>query len=128
MDPRPRSDRFTPNGLRSARATVLRIAASALIACLACAPAIAGADDGERAPKPATCVKVHTEARYVPYGYDHIVELENTCDKAMVCDVSTDVNPTPTTVELAAGETKSTLTYRGSPASEFKAQVDCKEQ
>jgi hypothetical protein len=90
--------------------------------------AVAAAGDGDEAPTPETCVKVHTHARYVPYGYDHIVELENTCGKAMRCDVSTDVNPTPASVELGSGETKSILTYRGSPASEFTAQVDCKQQ
>jgi hypothetical protein len=87
------------------------------------------ADDGERGPKPAgDCVKVTSEARYAAYGYDHIVTLENTCDGAMRCEVSTDVNPTPATVELAKGETKSVLTFRGSPASEFKAKAECKPQ
>jgi hypothetical protein len=100
----------------------------ALLATLACPAAIAAAGEGDDAPNPAACVKVRTEARYVPYGYDHIVELENTCGRAMRCDVASNVNPTPTSVDLATGETKSVLTYRGSPASEFTAQVDCKQQ
>jgi hypothetical protein len=86
------------------------------------------AADGERSPVPGNCVKVSTEARYAAYAYDHVVTLESGCDQAMRCEVSTDVNPTPSTVELARGETKSVLTYRGSPAREFKANVECKAQ
>ena len=114
------------NAPRSTRAAWLKAVAIALLAALATPAAIARAGEGDDAPNPANCVKVHTEARYVPYGYDHIVELENTCEKAMRCDVTTNVNPTPASVDLASGETKSVLTYRGSPASEITAQVDCK--
>ena len=111
------------------RSLAARLAVASLLVALAIPGAVARAADGEEGPpNPAKCVKVRTEARYAAYGYDHVVELENTCDKAMTCDVSTDVNPTPASVDLAAGETKSVLTYRGSPASEFKAQVDCKQQ
>src|SRR5262245_12735354 len=97
----------------------LGVAVASLLALLAIS-AIATADDGEEGPNPAKCVKVTMSSRYVAYGYDHVVDLNNTCDKAMRCDVSTDVNPTPSSVDLAPGEAKSVLTYRGSPASEFK--------
>jgi hypothetical protein len=114
---------------RLGRSLATSIALISLLGALAIPSTIARAADGEEGPpKPAKCVNVRTEARYAAYGYDHVVELENTCDKAMRCDVSTDVNPTPASVDLAIGETKSVLTYRGSPASEFKAQVECKQQ
>lgn len=105
---------------------------SLALALLCFAAGEVAADDGERgrpAPQqPKECVKVSTEARYAAYGYDHLVDVTNGCDKAMTCDVSTNVNPTPTTVEVAVGETKTVLTYRGSPAREFSAKVDCKPQ
>jgi len=41
-------------------------------------------------------VNVHSEARYGAYGYDHLVEVENTCDKTLVCRVKTNLNPEPT--------------------------------
>jgi hypothetical protein len=90
--------------------------------------AFAGAlDDGERgAPKSPNCIRVHSEARYSGYGYDHVVEIENGCAKAMVCTVKTDVNPEPTKVSLPAREKTTVVTFRGSPAREFKADVQCK--
>jgi len=123
MDPNPLI-------LTIARARMARSFAAALLLCAAGIVASASADDSERGPAPAPkdCVKMSSEARYAAYGYDHIVTLENTCEKAMVCEVTTDVNPTAATVELAKGETKSVLTYRGSPASEFKPKTDCKAQ
>jgi hypothetical protein len=123
---------MTPNPLILciARARLARAFFAALLLCGAGIAARATADDGERGPAtpPADCVKASSEARYAAYAYDHIVTLENTCEKPMVCEVTTDVNPTPATVELAKGETKSVLTYRGSPAREFKAKSDCKAQ
>src|SRR5690242_14572650 len=101
---------------RLGRSLAARLAVTSLLVALAIPGTVARAADGEEGPpSPAKCVKVRTEARYGAYGYDHVVELENTCDKAMTCDVATDVNPTPASVDLAAGETKSVLTYRGSP-------------
>jgi hypothetical protein len=119
-----------PMLLGIARARLARSFCAAVLLCVVGVGAGASADDSERGPAPprGDCVKVSSEARYAAYGFDHIVTLENTCDTAMRCEVTTDVNPTPTTVELAKGETKSVLTYRGSPASEFKAKADCKAQ
>lgn len=127
MQPEPTSMHAPTRRVRSAVAALL--ATASLLVVLATPGTGARAADGEDGPpNPGKCVKVRTSARYVAYGYDHVVELENTCNKAMSCDVSTDANPTPATVELAIGETKSVLTYRGSPASEFTAKVDCKQQ
>jgi hypothetical protein len=127
MHPEPSSNHAPTRRVASALAALL--ATISLSVVLAVPGSIARAADGEEGPpNPAKCVKVRTSARYVAYGYDHVVELENTCNKAMSCAVSTDANPTPASVDLAIGETKSVLTYRGSPASEFTAQVDCKQQ
>jgi hypothetical protein len=84
-------------------------------------------DAGEGPPENPECVHVRTEARYVAYGYDHIVEIENTCEKAMRCTVMTDVNPEIAIVSVAVGQTRSITTFRGSPSREFKATVACAE-
>jgi hypothetical protein len=84
-------------------------------------------DAGAAPPPCPECVHVRTEARYVAYGYDHIVEIENECEKTMLCTVMTDVNPQAASVSVAAGQTRSITTFRGSPAREFKATVLCDE-
>jgi hypothetical protein len=88
----------------------------------------AHADESERpdAPPKKSCVAVATSAPYVNYGYDHVVTLAAGCEKPQRCTVKTDVAPTPVTVERAATESKSVVTFRGSPSSEFKADVSCK--
>jgi hypothetical protein len=89
------------------------------------------APGSEERPGPAgspECVHVRTEARYIPYGYDHIVEIENTCDKAVHCSIATDVNPTTVELTVPAGQKRSVTTFRGSPAREFKPDVTCKPQ
>lgn len=106
----------------------------------ACVLVIAGAWVASRAeaaptegknPPPAKaakdeCVKVHAQAPYRGYGYDHIVELRNTCPKPAVCQVATDVSPTAVEQSVPAGETRQVLTLRGSPASTFVPAVSCK--
>jgi hypothetical protein len=87
-----------------------------------------GSDErGEPTGNPE-CVSVRTEARYVAYGYDHIVEVENACDKAVRCTVATDVNPTSSSLAVPPRQTRSVTTFRGSPAREFKADVACQLQ
>jgi hypothetical protein len=84
-------------------------------------------DDGERGEAPKEkCAHVRTQAPYRAYGYDHEVLIENTCPKPIDCSVKTNVNPEVTTVRVAPHATETIVTYRGSPASEFKADVDCK--
>jgi hypothetical protein len=84
-------------------------------------------DDSERGtPVKEKCAQVHTQAPYRAYGYDHEVVIENTCPKPINCSVKTDVNPEIATVRVAAHATETVVTYRGSPAREFKADVDCK--
>lgn len=78
--------------------------------------------DGGGVPK---CASVRSEARYGAYGYDHLVEIENSCERALQCTVKTDVNPEPTQVRVGPKEKATVLTFRGSPAREFKADVRC---
>ena len=74
---------------------------------------------------PAACVTAHGRVIYGALGYDHYVELENTCARAFACTVSTNVNPTPIDVVVPDLGTVSVLTFRGSPAREFMPYVTC---
>lgn len=71
------------------------------------------------------CVEYRTEASFASVGYDHLVHLTNKCDKAAACSVTTNVNPEPASVSLAPGEKQTIVTWRGSPAREFTASVNC---
>lgn len=82
------------------------------------------AQDGG-APAPVTCVTSRTEARYSGYGYDHLVHLRSACEAVARCSVSTNVNPAPQTVRLEPGREATVVTFRGSPAREFTARVEC---
>lgn len=72
-----------------------------------------------------SCIGVRSEARWVPYGYNHVVVLDDRCPTDASCVVSTDVNPTPQTVAVKAGTSVEVLTFNASPASQFVAKVDC---
>jgi hypothetical protein len=99
-----------------------------VLLAVAAATAFADAVDGgqREASQNPKCLEVHPSARYSGYGYDHVVEIDNTCDRAMSCTVKTDVGSDATTVKVPAKEKKSVTTFRGSPAREFKADVRCK--
>ncbi len=80
-------------------------------------------------PEPVSgCVQVRTEASFNGYGYDHWVHLKNACKRAQTCSVKTNVNPEPMSAEVAVGEDKSVLTFMGSPAREFNAEVSCHDR
>ena len=72
------------------------------------------------------CIHSRGEARARALGYDHVVTIENACDKAATCTVSTDVAPDPITAKVDAKKTVELTTFRGSPASTFKPKVSCK--
>jgi hypothetical protein len=81
--------------------------------------------DGKEPPKKLPdCIGVATHARYV-IGYDHLVYVTNGCDQTAHCQVWTDVNPDKQAVVVRPKEKKTVLTFRGSPARVFHAQVTC---
>jgi hypothetical protein len=96
------------------------VAIAALVLTLA-------ADAGAPAPSQAlpACVNVTAEARYVPFGYNHVVIVRNGCSKVAACSVATDVNPQPQNVEIKAGETAEVTTFMGSPQQTFSPIVRC---
>ncbi len=117
----------------TARSTRALLAGAALALALGAAatpgaraddkPEKGGAPSAEKLPK---CVDVRGEARYSGYGYDHLVEVANRCDKPVNCTVATDVNPQPQSISVKPGEKSSVQTFRGSPARAFKPDVACK--
>ena len=105
----------------------LTVLAAALVATAAVPEA--SADDKPDASVPRSvlpaCISVATEARYVPYGYNHVVLLKNGCSKPATCTVSTNVNPQATAVEVASKANVEVLTFTASPAQTFTANVSC---
>ncbi len=87
-------------------------------------PALALAQARVVGERPA-CVRVSAVARFGAMAYDHWVHVENTCSVGVRCTVSTDVNPTASTLELAPGQQRDVATFHGSPASAFVATVTC---
>lgn len=90
---------------------------------------------GQQAPPPAAatvpgsrpaCVGAQVQVRMQAFGYDHFVTLRNACDRRVTCEVSTSVAPRPVTATVDAGASTDVLTWRGSPAREFAARVDCR--
>lgn len=73
----------------------------------------------------AACVRVSTDARYIPYGWSHVVVLASTCAKDATCSVSTDVNPEKQNVEVPKGATVEVVTFLSSPSKVFTANVRC---
>jgi|GraSoiStandDraft_23_1057293.scaffolds.fasta_scaffold632656_2 hypothetical protein len=99
----------------------LRVAAAAF-ALLAGGKSISTARAADKSP---ACVEAWGESRY-RVGYDHIVHVANRCEKAVLCRVSTNVNPDPVEVTVPSREEREVLTFRGSPAREFAPKVDCR--
>jgi hypothetical protein len=77
------------------------------------------------APPGPACLVVTSEARYGGYGYNHLVRIANSCEEAVLCTVSTDVNPAPEQVTVPPNEAREVVTFRGSPAREFVPLVRC---
>jgi hypothetical protein len=104
------------------------------LCCLWCSPLYSQAPDKKPQPpqvaadtskKPGGCVDVTSDASFASVGYDHIVTLKSGCRKTVTCTVKTDVNPDAASVQLDPGESQSVVTWRGSPARVFKADVSC---
>lgn len=104
-----------------------RTPAKLLAAALVALPLTALAGDKKPPPPPyPACITVSTEVRYANYGYDHIVRIASDCKQPAACVIRTNVNPDAIDARVEAGKTIEVVTFRGSPASEFEADVRCK--
>jgi hypothetical protein len=77
---------------------------------------------------PQCVVEVRAENPYRNYGYDHIVNLKNTCDIEVECRVYTNVDRTPVSTTVGAKAERSVLIRRGAPRGEFTAYAECTEK
>jgi hypothetical protein len=112
-------------GMRKESFVVASLVTGVLVLALSATASSAAADDAG-APSLPACIQVTTLARYIPYGYNHIVTLKSGCSKAATCTVSTDVNPQPTSAEVASGTSVDVLTFTASPSQVFTAYVSCR--
>jgi hypothetical protein len=97
------------------------LASSAAFAILALAPATRA--DPRSTP---ACIKSWGEARARVIGYDHVVVIQNGCDKPAACVITTDVAPEPIEATVAPKQKTELTTFRNSPATAFKPKVECK--
>lgn len=84
------------------------------------------AGDAGAGPSLPACIAVSTDARWVPYGYNHVVILKSGCSKPATCSVATDVAPQPQSVEVPASSTVEVTTFMASPSQAFTPRVSCK--
>jgi hypothetical protein len=83
-------------------------------------------DASVRADSPqVACVTVATEARFAGLAYNHIVHIANGCSVPMTCTVATDVSTEVQTVTVPPESRAAVVTFIGSPASAFTADVRC---
>jgi 6-phosphofructokinase len=73
-----------------------------------------------------SCIKSWGEARARALGYDHVVVIENGCDKPAACVITTDVAPEPIQATVEPKQRVELTTFRNSPATAFKPKVECK--
>ena len=72
------------------------------------------------------CASVSASARFKSYGYTHVITLTNSCQRAVSCEVWTDVDPSPHyTLQAKPGKSAEVITRNGSPASEVRAEKVC---
>jgi hypothetical protein len=101
------------------------ILGSALIGSLSLSGAVLA--DGVTPVPVERCTEVRASTRTEAYGYTHVVTVHNRCNKPVVCDVWTDVDPTPkVTLRVAPSESAEIVTRRGSPAREVSAGSQCR--
>jgi hypothetical protein len=99
----------------------LRFVLALLVLALAAVAFAQGTADGDR----PECVTARGVVIAQAYGYNHLVHVENHCAESVTCRVSTDVNPQVNEVRLTPGQSTDVSTFLGSPASAFRARVEC---
>ena len=99
-----------------------------LMLLLAACVSIAGAGNAaaDSPQQVGDCASVTASARFKAIGYTHVVTLTNACQRAVSCEVWTDVDPTPhLTLQAKPGKSAEVIVRNGSPASEVHAGKVC---
>ena len=78
-----------------------------------------------RAGKTPACVRWWGQPVSTATGYNHVVGIENGCDRPVACVISTNVAPDPITASVPAKQKIELVTFRGSPSSAFTPKVEC---
>ncbi|HKO50825.1 MAG TPA: hypothetical protein VJV79_24060 [Polyangiaceae bacterium] len=93
----------------------------------ACASlAFAGKAAADSPQQVGDCVSVSAAAIFKGDGYRHVVTLTNACQRAVSCEVWTNVDPSPHhVVQAKPGKSADVITRNGSPASEVHADKLC---
>jgi hypothetical protein len=94
-----------------------------MLAVMALAASASPASAKEAAPP---CMSAWSEVRPRYPGYDHVVHIVSRCSAEIVCTVTTDVSADLHEERVAPDSEVEVLTFRGSPASEFRAQIVCR--
>ena len=95
-------------------------------ACASFALAATGTAAAESPQQVGDCATVTAAAIFKGDGYRHVVTLTNSCQRAVACEVWTDVDPTPHyTVQAKPGKSADVITRNGSPATEVHAGKVC---
>jgi hypothetical protein len=102
----------------SPRPPILALAALAVLAALALA-------SSAQADKTPACVHWWPQTVAMGIGYNHVVGIDNTCERAAVCTISTNIAPDPIQATVGSKERVELTTFRGSPSRVFQARVDC---
>jgi len=100
--------------------------ASRLMLVFAACVSFATAAAADSPQQVGDCATVTASARFKAYGYTHVVTLSNGCQRAVSCEVWTDVDPSPHfTLEAKPGKSAEVVIRNGSPASEVHAGKLC---
>jgi hypothetical protein len=116
----------------AASLVVLAATTAALVQLAPSSPAYAATvspramTSGSSEPAVPTCISFWGEARYRPFGYDHIVHIKSTCAKSADCVVWTNVNAEKKKVLVPANAKVEVFTFLVSPSREFTPYVECK--
>jgi hypothetical protein len=77
------------------------------------------------APPPG-CVVIQTATPYQALGYGHLATVQNNCERAVRCELWTDVDPQPRhPVELEPKASTTISFRRDSPSRVFRVTAQC---
>ncbi|RLB55832.1 MAG: hypothetical protein DRJ42_05090 [Deltaproteobacteria bacterium] len=71
------------------------------------------------------CVTITALGARSVAGFNHIVRLDNACERDVDCQVATNSAPDPIDATVSAGERSELTLFRGHGERDFTPQVDC---
>lgn len=74
------------------------------------------------------CVTIRAWSRSDGVGFTHVVTVQNLCPGTIRCELGSDADPTPQSVELRPGESRDVVTRVASPAPGVSARGRCTQR